>query len=243
MQSEAERRAGLGSNEDALHAAAGTAVGSAHGLLLLGLLLLCDCNCRRNGRYDDDYSKQQPDRHANPHGNNVCTVEGLWLIEEVLAPAVVATTEHAHDLPAGMEREGTGIAQQEHVIDFREHAISFAAVATVAAGDEVFPCGIAAARTRNDVIEREFARRQHHTTVLALITVAQENIFARECTCLMRNAPVFKQANHRGHGNAAALRMQSETVLLFSARNALEHEYQRPSRATDIDGLVGRIEH
>src|SRR6478609_10357517 len=59
----------------------------------------------------------------------------------------------------------------------------------------------------------------------------------------MRDAPVFKEANHRRHGNSAALSMESETVLLFSARNAFEHEYKRPARAADVDGLVGCIEH
>ncbi len=41
----------------------------------------------------------------------------------------------------------------------------------------------------------------------------------------------------------AALRVQREAVLLFSARNALEHQHQRAARAADIDGLIGGVQH
>jgi hypothetical protein len=61
------------------------------------------------------------------------------LIKEVFAPAIIAASEHTHNLPAGMQREGPWVAKQNHVVNFVEHAIAFAPVAGVAAGYEVFP--------------------------------------------------------------------------------------------------------
>jgi len=73
-----------------------------------------------------------------------------------------------------------------------EHAVAFAAVAGVAAGDEIFPGGVAATRTWNDVVEGEFAGRQDDGAVLAGVAVAQEDVFAGEGARLVRDAAVFK---------------------------------------------------
>src|SRR5579863_1622373 len=74
------------------------------------------------------------------------------LVEEIFAPAVVAAAEHAHDLTAGVERKRTRVALKGHVVDLAEHAVALAAVAGMATGDKVLPCGVAAAGTRNDVV-------------------------------------------------------------------------------------------
>ena len=95
----------------------------------------------------------------------------------------------------------------------------------------------------NDVIEREFAGGQHHAAVLALVAIAQQDIFAREGAGLVRDAAVFKQADHGRHGDAAALGVQREAVLFFGARDALEHQHEGAARAADVDGLVGCVEH
>src|ERR1700693_4882109 len=87
------------------------------------------------------------------------------LIAKVFAPAVVATAEHAHDLAAGVQREGPRIAQKDHVIDLAEHAIAFASIAGMAAGDQVFPGRVTAARTRDYVVQREFAGGQEHAAI------------------------------------------------------------------------------
>src|SRR5579863_4208476 len=133
-------------------------------------------------------------------------------VEEVFAPAVVAAAEHAHDLAAGVEREGARLAQQDHVVDFAEQAIAFSAVALVAAGDEIFPCGVAAARTRNHVIERELAGRVGFAAVLAGVAVTEQDVFAREGAGLVRNAAVFKKTDDGGHGDDGALRMKRKAV-------------------------------
>src|SRR6185437_1858552 len=56
---------------------------------------------------------------------------GTCSIEQVLPPPVVAAAEHAHDLAAGVQRESPGFAQQDHVIDFVQQPVAFAAVARV----------------------------------------------------------------------------------------------------------------
>src|ERR1039458_9218740 len=98
-------------------------------------------------------------------------------IEEVLAPAVVAAAQHAHDLAAGVEREGARLAEQNHVVDLAEQAIAFVAVALVAAGDEIFPGGVAAARARDNVVEGELAGGEGFAAGLAGGAVWQQDVF------------------------------------------------------------------
>jgi hypothetical protein len=164
-------------------------------------------------------------------------------IEEILTPTVVATTKHAHDLPAGVQRKRTGLAQQNHVVDFMQKAVAFAPIAGVAAGDKILPRGVAAPGTRYNVIEREFAGREDDSAILASVAIAQEDVLTREGTGLVRNAAVLQQADDGRHCDAAALRMQHEAVLLLSARDALKHQHECAPRATDVNGLVRRIEH
>ena len=93
------------------------------------------------------------------------------------------------------------------------------------------------------MVKCEFAGRQDGAAVLTTVAIAQKNVFAREGTGLVRDAAIFKETDDGGHGDAAALSMQHEAVLLFSACDALEHEDQCTASAADIDGLVGRVEH
>ena len=62
----------------------------------------------------------------------------------------------AHDVAAGMEIEGAGLAHEFHS-GFAGKLVALAAIARVAAGDEIFPCRRASARTRDHVVEGEFA--------------------------------------------------------------------------------------
>jgi hypothetical protein len=169
--------------------------------------------------------------------------EGVRLIKEVLAPAVVAAAQHAHDLAAGVEREGARLAEQNHIVDFAEEAVAFVAIALVAAGDEILPGGAAAARARNNVIESKLAGRHGLSAILASVTVAQQNVFARESTGLVRDAAIFQQADYRRHGDDGALRVEREAVLLLSARDALEHQHECAARAADVDWLIGSVQH
>ena len=59
-----------------------------------------------------------------------------------------------------MQRKRPWLADQLHVFELVNHLIALAAVAGVAARDQIFPGGNAAARTRNHMIERQFRGRQ-----------------------------------------------------------------------------------
>src|ERR1700676_2926782 len=102
------------------------------------------------------------------------------LIEEVLAPTIVSPPEHAHDLSAGVQRERTGLTQEDHIVDFTQHAVAFAPVAAVAAGHQVLPRRVAAAGARNYMIQRKFSGCKHLAAVLARVAVAKQNVFARQ---------------------------------------------------------------
>ena len=142
-----------------------------------------------------------------------------------------------------MEREGARLAQQDHVVDLIEQAIAFVAAALMAAGDEVFPRGVAAARTRNHVIESQLAGGIGFAAVLAGVAVAEQNVLAREGAGLVGDAAILEQANDRGHGDDGALRVEREAVLLLSACDSLEHQHEGAARTADVDGLIGGIEH
>ena len=64
----------------------------------------------------------------------------IALIEEVLPPLIVRASHQAHDVAAGVEVEGAGFAHQLHA-GFGGKLVAFAAIAGMAAGDEVFPRG------------------------------------------------------------------------------------------------------
>src|SRR5438105_1592866 len=97
----------------------------------------------------------------------------------------------------------------------------------MAAGHKIFPGRSTPARTRDDVVESQVARRQHFRTVLTGVPVAQKDVLARERTRLMRNATVFEQPYHRWHSKGKAGRMQEVPVLFFGHRYALKHQHNR----------------
>ena len=165
------------------------------------------------------------------------------LIEEIFAPTVIAVAEHTHDLPAGVEREGARFTQQDHVFDFMQQSVALAAIAGVAACDKVLPGGVATARAWDDVVEGEFAGGEDNAAVLTGISVAEEDVLAREGACLVRDAAILEQPDDRRHGDVAALSVEHEAVLLFSAGDAFEHEHEGASRTANVDGLVGSIEY
>ena len=116
------------------------------------------------------------------------------LVEQVLSPLIVGVAHQAHDVAAGVEIEGARFAGRAHVGFVRE-LIAFAAVAGMAAGYEIFPGGESAAGAWNYVVEREFAGGQRGAAILAGVAVAQQNVLARQCARLVRNAAVFEQAD------------------------------------------------
>ena len=76
------------------------------------------------------------------------------LVEKILPPFVVGTAHEAHDVAAGVEVEGARLAHQLHA-GFDRKLVALAAVAEMAASDQVLPGRSAAAGARHNVIERQ----------------------------------------------------------------------------------------
>ncbi len=93
------------------------------------------------------------------------------------------------------------------------------------------------------MIQRQLSGRQHDTAVLAAVSVAQQDVLARERTRLVRNSPVLQQPDHAWHRNPHPRRMQHRALLFLRARHALQHQHQRPPRTADVDRLIRRIQH
>lgn len=62
----------------------------------------------------------------------------LQSIKQILPPLGIGPADHAHDVAAGMQAEGAGLAQQAHV-DLAQQVIALAVIAGMAAGDQVLP--------------------------------------------------------------------------------------------------------
>src|SRR5271156_1188911 len=92
------------------------------------------------------------------------------LIKEILAPLIVALAEQAHQMPAGMQAQGTRGARQPHPGFFRSPA-SFAIIARMAAGDQILPGGFASPGARLHVVERQLSGIESSQAILAGITI------------------------------------------------------------------------
>ena len=87
------------------------------------------------------------------------------------------------------------------------------------------------------MIEREYA------TVLARVPIAQQDVLARECACLMWNAAILKKPDHGWNSHGDTSGMQEVSVFFLGHSDTLKHQHNRPACGTDVDRLVGRIEH
>ena len=189
------------------------------------------------------YSVARTDEQEAPGGSEIRNECDAWLVEQIFPPTIVAAAQHAHDLATGVKREGAWLAHQSHVVDFVEQAVAFATIAGVAAGNEIFPSGVTATGTRHHVVQRQLCGGKNDAAILAGVAIAQQDVFAGEGARLVGDAPVLQQTDHRGHGDAAALRVQHKAMLFLGARDAFENEHQGAPRAANIDGLVRGIQH
>ena len=117
-------------------------------------------------------------------------------IKEVLAPGLVGAPEVANDLPVHVKVVCLRPAEQSHPGVFGS-AITFAVVARAAARDQVVPSRIASARTRVDVVQRQFLWRKHPPAVLTRVVVAQQDVLARKALSLKRDVDVFDEPDDR----------------------------------------------
>jgi hypothetical protein len=143
----------------------------------------------------------------------------------------------------GVEGEGAGFAEELHGFELVEELVAFAAVAVVAAGDEVFPGALAAAGAGQDVVEGELAGGEDDGAVLAGVAIAEEDVFAGEGAGLVGDAAVLEQADDGGQGHADAGGVESRALLFFGFGDAFEHEHEGAAGAADIDRLIGGVEH
>ena len=98
---------------------------------------------------------------------------------EIIEPALVQIIGRKKP-PISMQFKNcrpVGLVRREHAGDLRHHAALFQ-ITRRASGDDVVPPGLAAARARNEMIERQVASV---AAVLAGEAIAKENIEAREC--------------------------------------------------------------
>src|SRR5580698_7574920 len=116
-------------------------------------------------------------------------------IKQILPPLVIRASHEPHDVTAGVEIEGAGLAHQLHA-GFAGELIALAAIAGMATSHKVLPSRGASARAWHHVIEREFAGRQHFATKLTGVAITQQNVLARKRTRLVRNSPILQQSNH-----------------------------------------------
>src|ERR1700733_8306288 len=108
-------------------------------------------------------------------------------VVQILPPLVIRVADHAHNMPAGMQRERTRLAQQLNLTELAQQMIPLPTIAGVATRHQILPRGKAATGPRNHVVQRKFARRQHHTAVLATVAIAKKDVLAREGARLMGN--------------------------------------------------------
>ena len=97
-----------------------------------------------------------------------------------------------------MESERARGAQQAQP-SLLGQAIPLKVVTGVAAGDEVIPVSVAAARARNHMVEAQFRGRELPAAILALVVVAGKDVPPVELDCLPGEFFVAQQANDPRH--------------------------------------------
>src|ERR1700730_10181270 len=110
-------------------------------------------------------------------------------IKQVLAPLFVFIADEAHQLPGGMQSEGTRAPGQRNP-SFFGSAVALAVIALIAAGHQILPRGPPAAGSRHDVIQSQLRSRKRATAELASIAVSQKYIFPRKSPRLLRDMAV-----------------------------------------------------
>lgn len=153
----------------------------------------------------------------------------------------IAAGEQAHEVTGGVEAEGFGGAEEAEV-GFLGGAVAFAIVAGVAAGDEVFPAGGAAAGAGHDVVEGELAGGEDLLAILARVAIAHEDVLARKGTRLVGNAPVIVQADDARQAQLFACGVDVRLGVLFGAGDAFEDEHEGTAGGTHVNGLEAGVE-
>ena len=147
---------------------------------------------------------------------------------------------------------------------FRRRAVTLAAVTGHAGADDVFPGSLAAAITRDDVIEIEILAVELNSAVLAGVVIALEDIMPRELHFLFGHAIEEKEKDDLGHANlegdgaddigpfVAAGKaeplieghgLERAALGLDDLGMPLIEEHKGALDAADVDGLPETIQH
>jgi hypothetical protein len=160
----------------------------------------------------------------------------LTSIEKILPPGFICAAEVADDLAIHMKVVGLRPLEESHSRLLRR-AIPFSVVAGAATGDQVIPCRITAARTWDNVVERQVLWRKDVTAVLASVVISQQNVLARKALALEWNVYVFEEPNNRRGRHRESSRVQPLRGTLFSVSDTLQYEHHCPPRRAYIDRL------
>src|SRR5262249_17987420 len=120
--------------------------------------------------------------------------------------------------------------------------VARAIIAAFAAGDEVVPVRAAAARFRENVIERQFRRVEDLAAILAGVMVAEQDVFARKALALEWNVDVFGQTDDRRRGYLGGRRWNFVLGAFFGAGDAFQNQDDRPPHRANVDRLIGRVQ-
>jgi len=143
-------------------------------------------------------------------------------------------------MAAGVQAERPRRTCQAHP-RFVRRAASLPVIARMAAGDQILPRRFTGARARDHMVERQLIRAERLVAILAGITVAHQNVLARERARLHGNAAVFEQTNDAWHRDCLPRGVHVRAGVLLGGGHSLEDQHQRPPRRAHIDWLVTRI--
>lgn len=163
-------------------------------------------------------------------------------------------------IEVGRPTRARGLSQQAKA-GVLQLAICFARIATHAREDAVLPCGSAAARTWQHVIDAESIGRAFATAVLTREVIAQEQVPAREWRFVARYPVVAAQHDDfrnwdarrwRTHeiasrrlfeANPFRERVDSQRVRRDHARDIAHHHAKGAAHRRDMHGHPGPVQH
>src|SRR5436305_11915782 len=176
-----------------------------------------------------------------PDTSRQIPVAAVRLVEKVFAPGLVGAPDVAHDLAVDVQREGARSPNQMHASLFRR-AAALLVVAALTARDQIVPGALAAARARQNVVERQLRGRELTTAVLAGRVVAQQNVFARERAALVRDVYVLDEPYDRRGVHGDARRVEHVAVVLLHAGDALEDHHDGTSLGANVHRLIRGVQ-
>ncbi len=124
----------------------------------------------------------------------------MRLVKKVLAPFMFGLAHQTQQLPARMEGKRPRRAKGPQAGLFGQ-PVPLSVVAGMAAAHQVIPIGMAAARARNHMVQRQLRRGKHLAAELARIAVSEEDIFSRKGAGPVVNLPEFQEPDDTWNAN------------------------------------------